>query len=402
MLSSFRYRNYRWVWFAGIGQAIGQGMQMFTLTWLALVLTDGSLARVGIMIFLQGVPILVLSVFGGVLADRLDRRTVLAAGQLGLMATLVVMATLTIAEVVQLWHVYVAAVVVGTGRAFVSPARMALIRAVVERKDVMNAVALNHLVLNGALIFSAPLAGFIIERAGIGPALYLDASFYFMGAVVLLFVRGLGDLRAREPRATMGRDLVEGLQYVWSSPVLLSILVLGFAITFFGSSYGSLLPAFAREVLELEATKAGFLRTAMGLGAFTGTLVLISLGDYRHKNWLWLGLCLQFIVALFLFAITPWFQLSLLVLFLVGMGEMSFVSMGGILLQLLVPQALQGRVISLWTTVGALMFLGALPMGIVGDLFSLRAAFAGGAVICLLFFLWIGVAQSRVRRLSIQ
>ena len=402
VLSSFRHRNYRWVWFAGIGQAIGQGMQMFALTWLTLDLTDGSLSRVGIMIFFQGVPILGLSIFGGVLADRLDRRSVLVAGQLGLMATLFVLATLTIAELVQLWHVYVAAVLVGTGRAFVSPARMALIRDVVERKDVMNAVVLNHVVLNGSLIFSASLAGFIIDRVGMGAALYLDGSFYLMGAVVLLFIRGLHNFRSGEPRATMGRDLVEGLRHVWSSPVILSILVLGFALTFFGSSYGSLLPAFAREVLDLGATKAGFLRSAMGLGAFIGILVLVALGDFRYKNWLWLGAGLLFIVALFVFAITPSFELSLVVLFLVGMGEMTFVSMGGVMLQLLVPRTLQGRVISLWTTVGALMFLGALPMGIVGDVFNLRAAIAGGAVICLIFFLWIGVVKSRVRRLSIQ
>jgi MFS family permease len=402
MLRAFQYRNYRWFWFAGIGHAFGQGMQMFTLAWLTLVVTDGSLSRLGIMVLLQGLPILGFSVFGGVMADRIDRRFVVMAGQLMMAVVLLILAVLTITDLVRIWHIYVAAVAVGTGRAFVSPARMALMRDIVEREDVMNAMALNQLVLNAAMVFTAPLAGIIIDRFSTGPALILDGSFYLIGAALILFIRGLENFRSTLPRASVGRDLIEGLRYARSSPAVLSILVLGTAITLFGSSYGSLLPGFAREVLELGATKAGFLRTAWAAGAVAGNIGMVALGDFRYKNWLWLGVALQFTVMLFIFAITPWFELSLVVLFFVGLGEMTFVAMGAVLIQLQVPRALLGRIISLWTTVGSMMLIGAFAMGIVGDAFNLRVAFAGGAVICLLFFLWVGVVQSKIRRMSLE
>ncbi len=376
-------------------------MAQFIVAWLVLVLTDGSLFHLGMMLFVQGLAMMGLSLLGGVVADRMDRRKVLLAIQLLLMANLLVLATLTVTDLIQVWHLYLSSVVTGTSLAFNHPARLALIRVFVDREDVLNAVALNYAMMNVTMIVGPPVAGAIIEWVGIGPALYIAVSAYILGFFTLLLVRGTA-LVSGVGRASMGRDLLEGLRYVRSSPAVFSILALGFAITFFGSTHNSMLPAFAREVLGVGAARAGLLPMAVRTGALTGNLTLAALGDFRRKNLLWLGVGLLFIVTLFLYAITPWFGVSLTVLFFVGMGDLTFVSLGVVLLQLLVPQALLGRVMSLWMLGGALMFIGALPMSIVGNVVGLRGAIAGGAVVCLAFFLWLGVVKPSIRRISLQ
>ena len=401
MVRALRHRNFRLLWFAGIGDFSGQGMAQFIFAWLVLVLTDGSLFHLGVMVFVHGLAMMGLSLIGGVVADRMDRRKVLMAIQLTLIANLLVVATLTVPDLIQVWHLYLASVVTGTSWAFNHPARLALLRVFVDRADVLNAVALNYALMNITMIVGPPVAGAIIEWVGIGPALYVSVFAYMLGFSSLLFIQGTTGL-SDVGRASMGRDLLEGLRYVRSSPAVFSILALGFAVTFFGSTYNSLLPAFAREVLGAGAARAGLLPMAVRTGALTGNLTLALLGDFRRKNLLWLGTGLLFIVTLFFYAITPWFGVSITVLFFVGMGDLTFMSLGVVLLQLLVPPALLGRVMSVWMLGGALMFIGALPMGLVGDVVGLRGAIAGGAVVCLAFFLWLGVVKPSIRQASPQ
>ena len=133
----------------------------------------------------------------------------------------------------------------------------------------------------------------------------------------------------------------------------------------------------------------------------TVLVVLASLGDFQHKNWLWLGTILLFAVSLFLFAISPWFGLAVVMLFFTGMGDLNFVSLGTALLQLRVPHALLGRVMGLWSIGASFMFLGVLPMAFVGDLLGLRYALAGGALICIAFLAWLGVIRTPIRRMPL-
>ena len=279
MLQALRHRNFRWLWLAGIGEFAGQGMQQFTLAWLVLVLTDGSLSKLGVMVFVQGLAMLGFSFLGGVVSGRMDRRQVLMAIHVLLMANLAVLATLTITDLIQVWHVYLSAVVAGTGRAFGHPARLALVRDLVHREDVMNAVALNYALTNTTMIVGPLVAGAIIQWVELGLALYVNVFAYLAGFSALLFIRGITRPRGIA-RPSMGQDFLEGLRYVRYSPVVFFILMLGFAITFFGSSYNNMLPAFAREVLGLGAARAALLPMTVRLGALTGNLNLAALGDF--------------------------------------------------------------------------------------------------------------------------
>ena len=179
---------------------------------------------------------------------------------------------------------------------------------------------------------------------------------------------------------------------------MVSLFTLVLLIAFFAEPYSQLLPAFGKDVLELDALKAGLLLLMVGSGAFTANLVLAGLKKNEHAVRLFLGAVLLFIVSLFLFAITPWFGLSLGLLFLAGMGEFAFIALGTVILLLTVPAAFMGRVQSMWTMGGSILFIGALPMGLVGEAWGLRAALAVGAAICFLVWLVVGILLPSMRR----
>ena len=161
------------------------------------------------------------------------------------------------------------------------------------------------------------------------------------------------------------------------------------------------MPAFAKKALEVGAGGAGLLLMSSGVGALLSNVFLASLGDFQHKTWMLLGLVLTCIISLLIFPWLPWYWGSWAILLFVGAGSMGFVSIGTTVLQLTVPPELQGRVMSLWTIAPGLMFLGAWPMARAAELSSWPAAIAGGAAICLVFVLWLGVWRPTLRQLEV-
>ena len=396
---ALRQRNFRWLWFNTAASSAGLGMQFLILGWLALSLTDSS-TQLGLVIFLYGIPNLCFVMFGGIIADRVDRRRLLINTQAVVTTLVFIIATLTIADLVKVWHIYITAFILGTLQAINMPARMAIVSDIVDREDIMNAVALNSAVMNIGRMMGPGVAGVIAELTDIGPALYFNAGCYFVGTICLFPIRGEFQQRAGRKTTVLG-DLRVGVSYFWSTPVVLTIIGAGFALGFFGTTYLQVIPAFAKEELGAGVGEAGLLITAAGVGSLVGSIVLASLGDFRHKNWLLMGTFLTFCLALFLFAWSPWYWVSWVILLFVGLGSMTYVSMGTTVIQLTVPSEVQGRVLSLWTVGAALVYVGALPMAAVADKLGWTTAIAGGAIICLAVFLWLGVWRPTLRYLKV-
>ena len=396
---SLRHRNFRWFWLSTAGQAMAQGMQFLILGWLVLDLTD-SVSKLGLTVFFYGIPNLTLVLFGGIFADRINRQKLLVASQMGVTLTVFVVATLTITNLVAVWQIYAASFLLGTLHAINMPTRLAMVVNLVDRDDIMNAVVLNAAVMNTGRIIGPALAGGIIELVGIGPALYINASCYLMAAGFVLLIRNFGQGQPAR-RAGVFRDLLAGLDYFRKTPVVFTIIGVGFAFGFFGMPHIQVMPAFAKEVLGAGAAKAGLLITAAGLGSLLANVFLSLLGNFRHKNWLLIGSVLLFEFSLFLFAWSQWFWLSWAILLFVGVGSISYISLGTTVLQLSVPSELQGRVMSLWYVSAGLMFIGSLPMAVVADLVSWPLALAGGAVISLVFTVWLAIWRPTLRRLQI-
>ena len=398
-LRALRHRNFRWFWISASGQLAGRGMQFLVLGWLILERTD-SATQLGLVIFLYGVPNLSFVVLGGIFADRLDRLRLLKFTQGSVTLVVFALAALTLAGLIQIWHVYAAAFLVGTIQALNMPTMMAMVADLVDHEDIMNAVSLNSTVMNLGRILGPLLAGGIIDTAGIGSALAFNACFYLVGTLFLFFINGTAAMEPA-PRTSIIRDLFTGVRYVRATPVALTIIGVGYTIGFFGMPLLQMMPAYAKEVFGVGAGGAGLLVTAAGVGSLLGSIFLASLGNFRRKNWLLLASILIFCFSLIIFAQSPWFWVSWALLVLVGIGSMSYVSMVTTVLQMTAPRQLHGRVLSVWSMGGAMMFVGALPMGAAADLLGWNAAVVGGPVITLALVIWLGLCRPTIRRLQV-
>ena len=372
-------------------------MQFLILGWMVLELTD-SASHMGFMVFLYGMPTLGFVLFGGIFADRFDKRGLLMVTQALVVVLVLGLAVLESTGQVALWHIYVTAFVLGLLQAINTPARLAIVRDLVDRDDLMNAVVLNSAVMNSGRILGPALAGWIIDFAGMGAALYVATVSFSVGTATLFLVRRV-PLTVRPGRPNMLTDLVAGLRYCWSNQVTFTVIGIGFAFGFFGMPYAQVLPAFAKQVLDAGASQAGLLMTGAGIGSLSGTFILASLGNFRYKNWLLLTCVFLFGISLFFLAWSPWFWLSWVVLYFIGMG--SIVPMGTTVLQLSVPSELQGRVMSIWYVSAAFMFIGSYPMTLVADNLGWTVAFSGGAAIYLAIAFILGIVRPTLRRLDV-
>ena len=398
-LGALRYRNFRLYWFAGMGQAAALGMQFLILGWLVLELTN-SPSQLGLVIAIYGAPNLALLMFGGIFADRVDRRWMLFYSQTIVAALIFGVATLTLYQLISIWHIYGIAFILGTIQGVNMPARMAIVPDLVGKEDILNATSLNMAVFNTGRIMGPSLAGWIIQHVGMGHALYFNALCYALGCVCLLMMSGV-ESRSQNKDANMLRDFWAGIKYVAMTPIAFTMVGMSFAFGFFGAAYVQVLPAFGKEVLRLNADGAGFLLTVAGIGSLAGNIYLASLGNTKNKNWLLLGMIILFGVSLFFFALSPIYIVSLVLLFFTGVGFTGFISMGTAILQISTPPELRGRMMSLWLIGAAVHYIGAWPLGTVGEYYGWPMSLGGGALLMLGLVMWLGIFRPTLRRLRV-
>lgn len=394
-LDALRYRNFRLYWFGGMGQAAAIGMQFLIFGWLILDLTK-SASLLGLLIFMYGLPNLAMLMFGGIIADRLDRRWLLFYSQLIVAILIAISATLTLYQLISIWHLYGIAFILGVIQGINMPARMAIVPDLVGRDAILNATSLNMAVFNTGRIIGPSFAGWIIEYVGMGHALYLNALCYAVGCVFLLMMTGV-ESRSQSAGGKIMNDLKEGLNYVWATPVAFTMVGLSFAFGFFGAAYVQVLPAFGKEVLRLKADGAGALLSATGIGSLAGNMFIASLGNIENKSRLLIAMIILFGISLFLFAWSPIYILSLAVLFFTGVGFTGFISVGTSILQLTTPAPLLGRMMGMWLIGAAVHYIGALPLGVVADYYSWPFSLALGALAMLAFVLWLGIMRPTLR-----
>lgn len=374
-------------------------MQFLILGWLTLELTDSS-GQLGLVIAIYGVPNLAMLTFGGIFADRVDRRWLLFYSRVLVTALIVVAATLTVVELISMWHIYGIAFVLGVIQGLNMPAQMAIVPDLVDESDILNATSLNMAVFNTGRIMAPSLAGLIITYVGIGEALYLNAACYAVSCVFLVMMTKPKS-SARNAESNVLKDLQNGLRFVATTPIAYTMVGLSFAFGFFGAAYVQVLPAFGKDVLNLNADGAGFLLTVTGIGSLTGNVFLASLGNARHKNWLLLSMIFLFGTSLLLFAVSPIYAVSLALLFVTGVGFTCFIAVGTTILQLTTPDELRGRMMSFWLNGAAMHYIGALPLGYVGEQWGWQLSLGGGAIAMMVVVLWLGVVRPTLRRLEV-
>jgi MFS family permease len=355
---ALKHRNYRIFYF---GQAIslsGTWMQTVAQAWLVLEITDSRVA-LGTVVLLQFLPITLFVLLAGVIADRVPKRSFLVGTQLLAMAQAFALAALVFTDQVELWHVYVLAFVLGLSNAFEQPTRQAFAIELVGKEDLLNAVALNSGLFNGARLIGPAIGGVIIALAGVETAFLINAVSFLPVISGLLMMR-MSEMHAVERRATgMGAiaELREGISYVVRTPACLLIMILMGAIGTFGFNFITFLPLIARYVLDTGSEGLGFLTAAVGLGALSSAMFLAGNRKTSVRT-LFLGAA-AFSVLLGLVALSTNLYLSLLFLMLLGVANTAFGATANTSLQIAAPDHLRGRVMSVFM----LLVAGSTPVG---------------------------------------
>ncbi len=394
----FKHPNYRLYWFGAFASNIGTWTQMVAQGWLVYELT-GSPFYLGIVGFATAIPNLFLSLVGGVLADRFERRRLMIVTQSLAMSLAFLLAFLTITETITVWHIVAIAFAAGIVNAIHTPIRQTIVSDLVPREDLLNAVALNSAQFQSSRTIGPAVAGVLIAAVGPGWCFFLN-GMSFLAVIGALVAMKLPTSSGKSRKTSMGKNLVEGLRYVRREPVLLSLIGLATVPSFFGMPYTQLMPAFASSVLGVGPEGLGLLMSSAGLGALLGALAVASLGKSAPRGLLLLGSISAFGLCLAVFAASRLFPLSVAMLLGVGMSAMAYNALNQTFLQTLSEDAMRGRVMSLLTVATfGLQPLGVLAAGGAASLLGPQAAVLGGGAVCALFAGWMLLTRPALRTL---
>jgi MFS family permease len=398
-LRAMRHRNFRLYFFGQLVSLIGSWMQTTAQQWLVYRLT-GSQLSLGLVTFAGFIPVLLLSLFMGVVVDRVSRRRLLLLTQSWFLLLALALAVLTFLGIVQYRHIIVLALLFGIGNALDMPARQAFNLDMVEHDDLFNAIALNSSVFNGARIIGPAIGGLVIASWGEGTAFGLNAVS-FLAVIAGLLMMSLPPFQRPAQRDTGLGDLKRGLAYLVGDRQVLGLVTMVAAFSLIGFPYAVLLPVFAQDVLRIGVEGYGILLGAQGVGALAAALSLAILGDRRPKGrLLWLSRWML-VVAVALLGFSRTTALSMLALALAGFALISQLAVTNTLIQLAVPDDLRGRVLSAYTwALGGFWPLGALLIGALGSWLGAGNAVLVSAGGCLVLTVVGTVVFPGVRELN--
>ncbi len=356
-------------------------MQSVAESWLVYRLT-GSAALLGVASFASQFPVFVLAPAGGTVADRANRHRIIVFTQTVSMLLPLVLAALTLSGRVRVWHVFVLAAGLGVVNAFDVPARQAFLVDMVGRDDLINAIALNSSMVNGARVVGPAVAGLVVAAVGEGWCFLLNGLSYLavIGGLLMMDV---------PRRATMTHvsaavaDTIEGFRFVAKTAPVRALLLLVGLVSFAGMPYSVLMPVFAESILHGGARSLGLLMGASGLGAFAGALTLATRSGVRGLGRWVANSAMTFGVVLLLFAASRVFWLSLLLLIPVGMAMIVQMASSNTLIQSMVPDALRGRVMAVYSMMFMGMALGALFAGSIAERLGAPRTVAFGGLVCV-------------------
>jgi len=355
-LAAFIYRDFRVLWFGAFTSTVGTWMQKVAQSWLILELTKSAF-YLGLDDFLGQLPILLLTLIGGVIADRHDRRQLLLASQYVQMATALTLAALVYWDIVSIWHILTLSFIAGLAQAFGGPAYQSLVPTLVEKKDLPNAIALNSIQFNLARVFGPLLAGATLAAFGTALCFALN-GVSFLVVIVALLSLAIKHIPQTERKPIL-HDLKGGVSYVRGQPAIVALTVLAFLTTFLGLPLLTFLPIFARDIFHGGVGRYSVMMSFSGAGAVVGALVVAWLGRFKHMGLTLLLVQLTFGGLITAFSLSRIIWLSYLLLFFSGAALLIVFSMTASLVQLIVPDHLRGRVVSIYMVA----FRGGMPLG---------------------------------------
>jgi MFS family permease len=394
--SALRHRNFRLFWFGQLLSLTGTWMHSTAQGWLVLELTDSELA-LGMVTAAGSLPVLLLSLYAGVVADRHDKRRIILGAQMAALAIASSLATLTGLGRVTFHWILVMALLLGIATAFEVPTRQSFFVELVGKPDLTNAIALNSAAFNLTRLIGPAAAGFLIAQVGIAAAFYANGVSYLAVILGLLLIRLPAGRRVR-PAESLLANLLEGFTWLKANRLPWTLILLIAAVSVLGLPYSMLLPVFARDILQVGAPGLGALLGATGAGALVGGIALAAFGARLRRGRLLLVSSLAFCSLVVAFALSRSFLLSTILLSGVGFAMILLSATTNALLQSLVPDGLRGRVMGVYV----FMFLGMTPVGAlqagaVASRFGATVALVlgGSALLAVITLAWWRVPELR-------
>src|SRR3989338_6025339 len=359
MRQTFRalsHRNFRLFWTGQFISLIGSWMQIVAQSWLVFRLTNSPF-MLGIVSSISFIPVLLLSFVAGAVADKLDKRKILIATQISSMVLAFLLGFLTYTDLIKIWHIIIIASLFGTITSFDAPTRQSFVVELVGKEDLKNAIGLNSSIFNAARIIGPAIGGILISLFGEAFCFYINAVSY-IAVIIGLYLVNIESKPQAVSENNLSKSLGEWFRYIRENRVVFFLLMMVGVISIFGMPYVILMPVFARDILKVGSRGMGFLMGMSGLGSVFGALRIASGNNKTKLNIVILGgmVCSFFII---LFSFSKWFFPSLIFLFFIGWGMITQIGMTNTFIQEVVPDALRGRVMSVFT----FMLMGVAPLG---------------------------------------
>ena len=397
-LGAFRYPQFRRVWLAGVLIALANWGERLTVGWLVLIETESVFLTAASFAARQA-PGLIAAPIAGAISDRMPRSRLLgmAAAYRGLMLAL--LAAFTLSGLEPIWLAFVLVALGGVGHSFEVPATQALVTDTVPRRSAMNAIALQSVGARGVGALGGLIGGVVIATFGIPTAMFAGAIVFLIGGLVVWTMRPVVTRRSGSgPRDTsVMRDVVDGLRVMFSIPVVRTLLAFAVIVELFAFAYNSVLPAVARNVLEVGEVGLGLLTMMVGFGSLAGVVALTAIGDVQRKGLLLIGITMGYGAFLVSFAASGVFPLSLVLVAGVGAMAAAFDAMQWILLQQSVPDEMRGRVIGGWVFAIGFGWVGHLALGAGAEAVGVQWALAGAGGIVVATGIVAAAASERLR-----
>lgn len=369
--------------------------------WLVHTLDESPLA-LGYVGLANAVPAIALNLFGGVFADKLDKRRLIMITQSIIAGLVFLLATLTLTGVVQVWHVLGIAFVTGAVNAFDQPARQALYPHLIDRKVMMSAVALNSSIWQGTRIVAPAFAGIVIATVGTAAAIYVSGAGFVVMALVIIALKVPHIERGATGSAV--HDMLEGLKFITGNSIFKFLIGMTFFNSFFGMAYIVMMPVFAEDILGQGPSAYGALLSAGGVGALITTLWMGSLSNFRRKGMLLIGGAVVFGFGVAAFALTSEYvgsyALAIAIMFIMGIFNSMYMISVQSSLQIMVPDNMRGRVMGFYGMTWSIMPLGGLQAGAIASVIGVPVAIAIGGFAVAGFALGPAAVNKRVRNIG--
>lgn len=396
MFSSLKVKAYRIYWLGTFISFIGTWIQTVAQQWLVFELTNSAFL-LGVVGFLGSIPVFVLSLFGGVLADRLNKRNILIATQIAFMFLAFLLAVMTQFKIITPVQIMIIALCNGVVMAFDAPSRQSIVVELVGKEYLFNAIALNSVAFNSSRIIGPAFAGILIAAIGMSGCFYVN-GISFLAVIVALIMIKINKKKNINPNNTAWRDVCDGLKFVRNNRTILILIIMVGIVSLFGIAYVILMPIFANDVLKVGVKGLGMLMSSSGIGALIAALILARLENFRHKGRFLIISSFVFSVSLILFSLSKIYLLSLITLIFIGGSSVAAIATINTLLQTNVPDEFRGRVMSVFMlTFAGMMPFGNLIAGVLAHFLGVSISVMINGIICAALFLIINIAYPEIK-----